>query len=97
MGIVGVLTRLKMLPPSEYLVVFHGALIVFSALQVHETNVAIVGCETSYCVADPNALWNKVQHYLIVAPCIIAASWFFLMFWIRQLFAEFGYGLLRAA
>ncbi|KAG2064644.1 hypothetical protein BDR04DRAFT_1034813 [Suillus decipiens] len=72
------------------IVIFHAALIVFSALQVHETNVAIFNCEPD-CVSDPNHLWDKVERFLIVAPCIVAASWFFLMFWIRQLYAEFGW------
>lgn len=68
--------------------IFHGALIVFSALQVHETHTAINSC-TSPCA--PAQLWNKVQKFLIVAPCVIAASWFFLMFWIKQLYSEFGW------
>ncbi|OJA21604.1 hypothetical protein AZE42_01658 [Rhizopogon vesiculosus] len=68
---------------------FHGALIVSSALQVHETKVAIYGCPT--CVSDYVQLWNYVQHFLIVAPCVIAASWFFLMFWFRELYSEFGW------
>jgi len=68
---------------------FHGALIVFSALQVHETKVAIYGCPT--CVSDYVQLWLYVQHFLIVAPCVIAASWFFLMFWFRELYSEFGW------
>lgn len=72
------------------IVLFHGALIVFSALQFHETHVAIFNCQP-YCVTDPNNLWNKVQPFLVVAPCIVAASWFFLMFWIKQLYAEFGW------
>ncbi|KAG0707783.1 hypothetical protein DFH29DRAFT_844300 [Suillus ampliporus] len=72
------------------IVLFHAALIVFSALQVHETHVAIFGCQSS-CVTDPNNLWDKVERFLIVAPCIIAASWFFLIFWIKQLYAEFGW------
>ncbi|KAG1905671.1 uncharacterized protein F5891DRAFT_1005879, partial [Suillus fuscotomentosus] len=72
------------------IVLFHGALIVFSALQVHETRVAIFNC-TPPCAVDPNSLWNKVERFLIVAPCIIAASWFFLMFWIKQLYDEFGW------
>ncbi|KAG1789837.1 uncharacterized protein HD556DRAFT_1243215 [Suillus plorans] len=72
------------------IVLFHGALIVFSALQVHETRVAIFNC-TPPCAVDPNPLWNKVERFLIVAPCIIAASWFFLMFWIKQLYDEFGW------
>ncbi|KAG1890977.1 hypothetical protein F4604DRAFT_1610987 [Suillus subluteus] len=64
------------------IILFHGALIVFSALQFHETNLAFT---------DANQLWNRVQPFLIVAPCIVAASWFFLVFWIKQLYAEFGW------
>ncbi|KAG1853705.1 hypothetical protein DFJ58DRAFT_789242 [Suillus subalutaceus] len=71
------------------IILFHGALIVFSALQFHETNVAIFNCE--FCIPDANQLWNRVQPFLIVAPCIVAASWFFLVFWIKQLYAEFGW------
>ncbi|KAG2132499.1 uncharacterized protein EDB93DRAFT_902672 [Suillus bovinus] len=72
------------------IVLFHGALIVFSALQIHETHVAIFNCVPP-CVIDTNHLWNKVQGFLIVSPCIIAASWLFLMFWIKQLYDEFGW------
>ncbi|KAG1756802.1 uncharacterized protein EDB91DRAFT_1325724 [Suillus paluster] len=72
------------------IVLFHAALIVFSALQIHETRVAIFGCQAP-CTTDPNDLWNKVQRFLIVSPCIIAASWVFLIFWIKQLYAEFGW------
>ncbi|KAG2037230.1 hypothetical protein BDR03DRAFT_934107 [Suillus americanus] len=75
--------RLRNIIQLMGIVLFHGALIVFSALQVHETNPD--------CVTNPNDLWDKVERFLIVAPCIVAASWFFLMFWIKQLYAEFGW------
>ncbi|KAG1782476.1 hypothetical protein EV702DRAFT_1064710 [Suillus placidus] len=81
--------RLRNIIQLMGIVLFHGALIVFSALQVHETHVAIYNCQS--CVTDPNHLWDKVQRFLIVAPCIVAASWFFLLFWIKQLYAEFGW------
>ncbi|KAH7916070.1 hypothetical protein BJ138DRAFT_1132286 [Hygrophoropsis aurantiaca] len=64
------------------IVLFHGALIVFSALQVHETKDALYN--------NP-IVFHKVEPFLIVAPCIIAASWLFLIFWIRQLYGEFGW------
>ncbi|KAG1731896.1 hypothetical protein EDB19DRAFT_1896845 [Suillus lakei] len=73
--------RLRNIIQLMGIVLFHGALIVFSALQVHETHVAIYNCQPS-CITDPNHLWNKVQ---------MAASWFFLMFWIKQLYNEFGW------
>ncbi|KIJ69448.1 hypothetical protein HYDPIDRAFT_106069 [Hydnomerulius pinastri MD-312] len=73
------------------IILFHGALIVFSALQIHETRTALIGCGTPECINDPNYLWDKVQPFLIVAPCLISASWLFLIFWIRQLYGEFGW------
>ena len=35
-------------------------------------------------------LWAKVKPLLIVAPCVLAVSWFFMLFFIRKLFEEFG-------
>ncbi|KAF8447977.1 hypothetical protein L210DRAFT_3619381 [Boletus edulis BED1] len=64
------------------IILFHGALIVFSALQVHETRVALV---------NNGWLLHKVEPFLIVAPCIVAASWLFLIFWLKQLYGEFGW------
>ncbi|KIL00415.1 hypothetical protein PAXRUDRAFT_821704 [Paxillus rubicundulus Ve08.2h10] len=77
------------------IILFHGALIVFSALQVHETRTAIYSCTLSQCDGDPNWLWNRVEPFLIIAPCIIAASWLFLIFWIKQLYGEFGWVIFR--
>ncbi|KAH7889710.1 hypothetical protein F5I97DRAFT_1996550 [Phlebopus sp. FC_14] len=76
------------------IIIFHGALIVFSALQVHETKVALVPCDTTLipaCNGSPSYLWNKVEPFLIVAPCVISGSWLVLMFYIRQLYGEFGW------
>ncbi|KAF8844978.1 hypothetical protein BDN67DRAFT_987536 [Paxillus ammoniavirescens] len=77
------------------IILFHGALIVFSALQVHETRTALYACPLPQCDSDHNWLWNKVQPFLIIAPCIIAASWLFLIFWIKQLYGEFGWVIFR--
>lgn len=77
------------------IILFHGALIVFSALQVHETRTALYACPLPQCDSDPNWLWNKVKPLLIIAPCIIAASWLFLIFWIKQLYGEFGWVIFR--
>ncbi|KAI6108966.1 hypothetical protein EV401DRAFT_2059749 [Pisolithus croceorrhizus] len=70
---------------------FHCALIVFSALQVHETKAAIVPCPLLQCQDNPNFLWDKVMPFLVVAPCIIAASWILIMYWIKALYEEFGW------
>ncbi|EGN92454.1 hypothetical protein SERLA73DRAFT_191102 [Serpula lacrymans var. lacrymans S7.3] len=79
------------------IIFFHAALIVFSALQVHESRVALVttncppGTAAWVCSGGPGSLWRKVEPFLIVAPCIIGASWLFLIFWIKQLYEEFGW------
>ena len=93
--------------------VFHLALMVGAALQVHQTRSALVTrgeCDGSvnfsvsnYLVflmkhslifvqncGGPGSLWRLVEPFLIVAPCIIAASWLAMVFWIRQLYSEFG-------
>ncbi|KAL4067611.1 hypothetical protein J3A83DRAFT_4359533 [Scleroderma citrinum] len=77
------------------IIAFHAALIVFSALQVHETNVAIVPCDLSECSSDPNYLWDKVMPFLVTAPCIISVSWILLAFWIKRLFEEFGWEIFH--
>ncbi|EIW85201.1 hypothetical protein CONPUDRAFT_162455 [Coniophora puteana RWD-64-598 SS2] len=64
------------------IILFHLALIVFSALQVHETRDA---------VEPDDGLFKTVEPFLIVAPCIIAASWFVMMWFIKELYIEFGW------
>jgi len=52
--------------------------------------------EFSYVNCDgPGTLWNKIQPFLITAPCIIAASWFFMLFWVKALYAEFGWAIFH--
>ncbi|KDR81595.1 hypothetical protein GALMADRAFT_239643 [Galerina marginata CBS 339.88] len=77
------------------ILIFHGALIVFAALQIHQTRTALVTdhqCDDSNCGTP---LWKKIQPFLIVAPCVIGASWFFLLFWIKQLYGEFGWAIFH--
>ncbi|KAG6335359.1 hypothetical protein ID866_3722 [Astraeus odoratus] len=77
------------------IIVFHGALIVFSALQVYETKTAIVPCNLSQCNSDETFLWDKVMPFLVIAPCVISASWVLLMFWIKRLYQEFGWEIFH--
>lgn len=75
---------------------FHLGLIVFAAIQVHETKAAIVGPNPSASQeAKVGPLWHKVLPFLIVSPCILAASWLALMYWIRELFFEFGWAIFH--
>lgn len=38
----------------------------------------------------PGTLWKKVEPFLIVAPCVIGAALLAMLFWVKQLYAEFG-------
>ncbi|KAF9451043.1 hypothetical protein P691DRAFT_724830 [Macrolepiota fuliginosa MF-IS2] len=79
---------------------FHLAMMVFAALQVHQTRTALVNaqCDQDGILQSCGILisvWQRVQPFLIVAPCIIAASWFFMLFWIKKLYAEFGWAIFH--
>ncbi|KII88551.1 hypothetical protein PLICRDRAFT_41726 [Plicaturopsis crispa FD-325 SS-3] len=85
------------------ILLFHAALIVFAALQVHQTHSALVtdpdctGIETTKFIncQGPGTLWNKVEPFLIVAPCVIAVAWVALLFWVKELYAEFGWAIFH--
>ena len=38
----------------------------------------------------PHTLWARVKPFLIVVPCIISAAFLVLLFYIRELYSEFG-------
>lgn len=43
-------------------------------------------------------MWMKVRPFLIVAPCVLSISWFIMLYFVRQLYSEFGLAaLLRFA
>jgi len=83
------------------ILIFHAALIVMAALQVHQTHTALVvlpNCDATvnYIKCDgPGTLWRKVEPFLIVTPCILAGSWLVLIFWIKELYGEFGWAIFR--
>ncbi|KAJ3528150.1 hypothetical protein NM688_g8033 [Phlebia brevispora] len=76
---------------------FHLALVVFAAIQVHETHAALVATQPTSWInsGGSGSLWRKVLPYLIVAPVIIAVSWLSLLFWVRQLYMEFGWAIFH--
>ncbi|TFY82087.1 hypothetical protein EWM64_g1922 [Hericium alpestre] len=43
----------------------------------------------------PHTLWHKVRPFLIVTPCIIGASWVVMMWFVKTLYAEFGWAIFR--
>ena len=74
---------------------------VFATIQVEEAHTALVppldgsGLCTEFTGCD-GTLWRRVQPFLIATPCIIAASWIVMLFFVRKLFEEFGYdGILH--
>jgi len=83
------------------IILFHLALVVFAALQVHETKIGLVtlsGCDGSvdFVRCDgPGTLYRRIEIYLIIAPCVIAASWFALLFVLRELYGEFGWAIFH--
>jgi len=83
------------------ILLFHLALIVFAALQVHQTRTALVtqpncdGRDSYVSCGGPGTLWMGVEPFLIVAPCVIAASWLAMLFWIKQLYTEFGWAIFH--
>jgi hypothetical protein len=86
------------------ILIFHGALIIFAAIQVHETSQALGadgncdydGTRDSYvgCTGS-GTLWQKVRPLLIVAPCIIGVAWTSMIWWAWNLYTEFGWAIFR--
>jgi hypothetical protein len=82
------------------ILLFHVGLIVMAALQVSQTRKAVLAwedCEgvvSTYC-DDPSTLWRKVQPFLVVVPCVLALSWFTILFWVKELYAEFGWAIFH--
>ncbi|KAJ3802885.1 hypothetical protein GGU11DRAFT_671981 [Lentinula aff. detonsa] len=97
--------RLRNIIQLVGILLFHLALIVSAALQVHQTRDALINgsvdCSdptaTDYLInCDvPGSLWRKIEPFLIVTPCVIAASWLIMMFWIKQLYGEFGWAIFH--
>ncbi|TFK76461.1 hypothetical protein BDN72DRAFT_831029 [Pluteus cervinus] len=93
--------RLRNIIQLAGILVFHLALLVFAILQIHETRTALVtmgdcpGSDNYVNCGGTGSLWAKIQPFLIVAPAVIAASWFMLLFWLKQLYAEFGWAIFH--
>jgi uncharacterized membrane protein YidH (DUF202 family) len=61
---------------------------MYSAAQC-AADFSFVGCD------GPGTLSNQVKPFLIVAPCIIGASWLVLVFFFKQLYEEFGWAIFH--
>ncbi|KAI0065358.1 hypothetical protein BV25DRAFT_1913422 [Artomyces pyxidatus] len=93
--------RLRNVIQLAGILMFHLALVAFAAIQVHETKAALVrfqDCDGSFSFVNcggPHTLFRKVEPFLIVVPCIIAAAWFVMVFFVRALYIEFGWAIFR--
>ncbi|KAI0748058.1 hypothetical protein C8Q80DRAFT_1169868 [Daedaleopsis nitida] len=83
------------------ILLFHAALIVMASLQVHETHTALVTNPNANWTQDyvhgggAGTLWQNVLPFLIVAPVVIAVSWVVMMWFVRQLYYEFGWAIFH--
>ncbi|KAJ7219255.1 hypothetical protein GGX14DRAFT_435357 [Mycena pura] len=83
------------------ILLFHLTLLVFAAIQVHETKSALlnrVNCVTDFNLTNcpgPGSLWASVLPFLVVVPCVIGAAWLVMMFWIKELYSEFGWAVFH--
>ncbi|KAH9180534.1 hypothetical protein EDB89DRAFT_2120712 [Lactarius sanguifluus] len=93
--------RLRNVIQLAGILVFHSALLVFAAIQVHETKAALVripncdGTDDYVLCGGRGTLYRKVEHLLITVPCIIAAAWLVMIFFVRALYYEFGWAIFR--
>lgn len=83
------------------LLLFHAALLVMSSLQVHETHTALVtrpgvNWTVDYVHGDgAGTLWQRVFPFLMVSPILIGVSWLVLIWFVRQLYYEFGWAIFH--
>jgi hypothetical protein len=83
------------------ILIFQLALMVGAAIQIRQTEIALVireNCDASASYTQcggKGTLFERVEPFLIVAPCIIGASWLVMIFWIKQLYAEFGWAIFH--
>ncbi|KAG8981192.1 hypothetical protein FRC05_004093 [Tulasnella sp. 425] len=72
---------------------FHAGMIIFSALQVGQTRTALVRHPGADCATDyaARSLFNHVEPFLIVSPCLLAISLLVLSWFTWQLYHEFGW------
>lgn len=93
--------RLRNVIQLAGILIFHVALVVFSAIQIHETKTALVrtpdcdGTVDYVTCGGPGTLYRKVEHLLLAVPIVIAAAWFIMIFFVRELYSEFGWAVFR--
>ncbi|KAG8729345.1 hypothetical protein FRC12_021044 [Ceratobasidium sp. 428] len=91
------------------ILIFHAMLIVSAGLQIHQTRIALVnptnatGNPTDSCAGDgyktcsgPDGLYALVSKFLIVVPAILGASLLVMIYFVRELYHEFGWAVFHA-
>jgi len=76
---------------------FHLGLLVYSALQVHQTQKAIVTLAGN-CYANcagPGTLWSKVKILLIIVPIVNGVAFALLAWAFRSIYHEFGWAVFH--
>jgi len=93
--------RLRNVIQLAGILLFHAALVVFAAIQIHETKAALVRSKDCDGTVDyvtcggPGTLYTKVEHFLFAVPIVIAAAWVIMIFFVRALYSEFGWAVFR--
>ncbi|KAH7343638.1 hypothetical protein B0J17DRAFT_713803 [Rhizoctonia solani] len=94
------------------ILIFHAMLIVSAGLQIYQTRTALVnpvGEDGQYANPDdicdgdgfktcsgPHGLFALVQKFLIVVPVILGVSLLSMMYFVRELYHEFGWAVFHA-
>ncbi|KAI0781003.1 hypothetical protein BD413DRAFT_501724 [Trametes elegans] len=93
--------RLRNIIQLVGILLFHSALLVMAALQVHETRSALVHNPSANWTTDyvngggPGTLWQSVLPFLIVSPVVIGVAWLVMIFFVRELYHEFGWAIFH--
>lgn len=82
---------------------FHFALMVMAAIQVTQTETAFVWNTPEQCArvfnyiqcGGPGTLFWKIRPFLIVTPVVIGASSLVLLWYLKQLYSEFGWAIFH--
>lgn len=82
---------------------FHIALMIMAAVQVEQTKNAFVWSSAEECAASfdwvhcdgPHTLFSRIRPFLIAAPVIIGASSAFLVYFLKELYGEFGWAIFH--
>ncbi|RPD66069.1 hypothetical protein L227DRAFT_648858 [Lentinus tigrinus ALCF2SS1-6] len=83
------------------ILLFHAALLVMAALQVHETRSALVtnpgkNWTQDYLHGDGSGtVWSRVFPFLVVSPVVIGVTWPVMMWFVRELYYEFGWAIFH--